>query len=620
MNALADLFGITIAVLFVVALARHAGRRVHRTLSVAEASEAVATTNWLAQTGVRLRNEAGDTMIEVLIAALLVALISGAVLTGYIGIAALTGGQRSTSQADALAQSDEARMHSLSVVQLADAGAGTGNQTVTTTLGGTTYTVTSSAKFVSGGNGGSSCSGTTSADEVATTSTVTWGSTNGGRAPVVVGGLITPAVGGSLVVTTLDQSGAALGGATVSLTGPSAVSSLTTDASGCAVFGALTGGAYTVNVTAPNGYVTANGASSATQDVTVVATQTARPAAEFQFGLAGSIAARFTSTYSGVSHQSSATSIMASNTGMVTPLAFDAGGTYDTTLVSSSTLYPFGTPYSVYAGSCTADAPPSADQGSASVGGAAASVPLPALFVNVLGPTVTTYDDPNSAITYAGLSDAGQWTHNTGVSGDFDTTESDSNTLGDSASMSITAAAGNATTDQWITSYTRNGGVAQVYLDNVLVKRVDTYSPSTQYQQVAYQSPTLTTGANTLKIVVTGTNDGNQNGSTSTVAIDEMSVTVVTPPTLMTTAPHIILTDTGCSNYKSTPATVAPSPTTGALADPGVPYANLTVCADNGVSYNTAVVAQNSLSFTAGTIVNIYLQPGASGLSSGVCS
>jgi hypothetical protein len=301
---------------------------------------------------------------------------------------------------------------------------------------------------------------------------------------------------------------------------------------------------------------------------------------------------------------------MASNTGMVTPLNFDSGGTYDTTLVSSPTLYPFTTPYSVYAGSCSADAPPSADQGSASVGGAAATVPLPALFVNVLaGGGTTAYDDPNAPLTYVG-----SWTHNTNGR-DYNGSESDSNTALNSMNVSFTG-----TSVSWIGSRNKGYGIANVYLDNAVTPTVvDTYHSWMQWQQTLYSVSGLTNGPHTLKIVVTGTNDGFGGGSKGNlISIDE--IIVVASATTLLTAPHVILTDTGCANYKSTPATVAPSPTTGALADPGVPYANLTVCADNGINRNTAVVTQSGLSFTVGTTVSIDLSNGAAGVTSGVCS
>lgn len=562
----------------------------------------------LVRGGAVVHDEAGDTLIEVLIAALLVALIAGAVLTGYIAIAHIAGGQRNTSHADVLAQRDEARLHSLSVAQLSASGPGTGNQTVSTGLNGTTYTIASTARFVSGGTAGNACSssGTSSADEVATSSTVTWGTNNGGRPPVVVQGLITPAVGGSLVVTAIDQSGGPLAGATVSVTGPSVVSPLTTDASGCAVFGGLAGGAYTVSVAAP-GYVDVNGNSTITQSVTVVPTQTAKPTAQFQLGQAGAISATFTTGYNGSTHASSSDAIVASNTGMSAPRTFATTSGPASTLTTPSTLYPFATPYSVYAGSCSSDLPPSADQGSASVGGGAAVVPLPALIVNVWASATQNFNDNDPALLYSGAG----WTHQTGVAGDYANDETDSATAGNTVSVSFTG-----TGVQWLGTRANNHGYANVYLDNRLVARnINGYARGTAYQQVLYRATGLANTSHTLKIVVDGTAARGSRGRVA--SIDEISASG--GAALMSSAPRVTLTDTGCANRKTVPATVVPTATAGALADPGVPYANLSVCADNGTNHNTATVAASSLSFTAGTAVNINLYSGAPGLTRGAC-
>ena len=92
-----------------------------------------------------LRAEAGDTMVEVMIAALLVALIATATFTGYTGVAQVAGDQNKRAQADALAQGDQARLNGLSLSALAGSGAATGNTSSTTQVDGTTYTITSSA-------------------------------------------------------------------------------------------------------------------------------------------------------------------------------------------------------------------------------------------------------------------------------------------------------------------------------------------------------------------------------------------------------------------------------------------------------------------------------------------
>jgi len=213
--------------------------------------------------------EHGDTLIEVLVAALLGVLIASGTLVGYEQLSQVTGDQRQRAQADSLAQQDQARLRGLSVSALAGSGLGTGNQTTTQQVNGTTFTIASVSTFVAAG-GSQSCtsSGNTTADEVQTSSTVSWSPNNDGRGPVVVKGLIAPPQGGSLVVRAANSAGA-LSGVTITLSGgPTLATPLVTDANGCAVFGALAGGGYTVTAS-DSGYLTTSTA------ITVVPTTTA---------------------------------------------------------------------------------------------------------------------------------------------------------------------------------------------------------------------------------------------------------------------------------------------------------------------------------------------------------
>ena len=216
-----------------------------------------------------LGGERGDSMIEVVIAALLVALIGAATFTGYSGVAHVAGDQNKRAQADSLAQQDQARLKGLTLSALAGSGSGNGNWSHPALVDGTTFTITSSTKFVSGG-GAQSCTtgGTATADEVQTTSTITWFPNNDGRGPVVVNGLVAPPAGGSLLVRAANSSGP-LSGVTITVSvGPTSVSPLVTDVAGCAVFGGLAGGTYTVAAT-DSGY------TSQSTPVTVVPTTTA---------------------------------------------------------------------------------------------------------------------------------------------------------------------------------------------------------------------------------------------------------------------------------------------------------------------------------------------------------
>jgi Tfp pilus assembly protein PilV len=336
------------------------------------------------------RAERGDTLIEVMIAAVLVALIATASLTGFGQAGNLAGNQRNEEQAATLAQQDQARLRGLTITQLTAPLVPS-----TWTIDGTIYTVTSNAHFISGPLGTSACTTGvgTSADEVQTTSTVTWGANNDGRPPVIVHGLITPTQGGAIIVAATDQTGSA--GLAGVIATPTGVSPLTTDSNGCAVFGGLALGTYNVAFTAPGGAVTVNGVAPPSQSVTVTPTQS--PTASVQLGVPGTITALFSTSYGSPSptvHASTADWLVASNTqfGGVTRVfgadETNAGALPPVPFATTATVFPFTSAYTVYAGTCSSDLPPGGQYGSATVGpgatvATAPTLTLPAMIIDV---------------------------------------------------------------------------------------------------------------------------------------------------------------------------------------------------------------------------------------------
>ncbi len=128
-----------------------------------------------------------------------------------------------------------------------------------------------------------------------------------------------------------------------------------------------------------------------------------------------------------------------------------------------------------------------------------------------------TYDDTASALTYTGT-----WTHAGASSGytngDYDSTESWSQTAGDSMSVTF-----NGTAVQWIGPKNNNGGIADVSLDGKQVATVDTYAAAgKEFQQVLYSTTGLAAGSHTLTISVSG----NQNPASTadTVVVDAINV------------------------------------------------------------------------------------------------
>jgi len=374
---------------------------------------------WRARVAAWARAERGDTLIEVMMAALLVALIAAAVLTAYAAIDHQAGNQRQHVEAGALAQQDEARLRGLTITALSALST---PQQSTKTIDGTVYTITSSTSFISGTDSGAACATgaqTSNADEVATTSVVSWGTTGDVQHQVEVHGLVTPNEGGSLIVTAVDQTGAGLAGLTSSPSGPTTVAALATDSNGCAVFGGLDGGDYTVSFSDP-GYVDVNGNAPASQTVPVVPTTTAKTQ-ELQLGRAATLNVGFSTTYNGSTVAATADQFMAINNNITSPAGYRGFGSdstssnsnFSSSLTTGATMFPFTTAYKLYAGGCVDPLVPTAGTVTqlVGVGGTySATLPEPAMIVDVWtgmnsaskGTLVTTKPDVTITDTDAG--------------------------------------------------------------------------------------------------------------------------------------------------------------------------------------------------------------------------
>jgi beta-galactosidase GanA len=126
-----------------------------------------------------------------------------------------------------------------------------------------------------------------------------------------------------------------------------------------------------------------------------------------------------------------------------------------------------------------------------------------------------TYDDASPSLDYTG-----SWSHvahQSYTGGDYDQTESFSDTAGDSMSVAFTG-----TAVQWIAATANNHGIADVYLDGKQVATVDGYSSGTDFQQVEYSVSGLSDSSHTLKIVVSGQKNPASGGTY--VSIDAINV------------------------------------------------------------------------------------------------
>ncbi|HEY5285854.1 MAG TPA: carboxypeptidase regulatory-like domain-containing protein [Solirubrobacteraceae bacterium] len=304
-----------------------------------------------------LGSERGDTLIEVVISAALISLVVIAVLFGLDSTNRATASSRARSQADALAQQDEERLRSEPIKQVSEI-----ERKETVKVGSTIYTITTTSKYIADATSTASCtSSVAKADYLKTISTVTWPSM-GPSGGVIETGVISPPADSALIVQ-VEESGTPLAGATVVAKGPapsSSVHELETSSNGCAIL-ALAPGEYTINVS-KTGYVDPNGYANTEKDLSV--TKTVYLPAEttskegYNLGLAGKLKVKFTE--GSTATPSEGDSFVAYNTGMSEPRTLpepSTVGTYSSSIETPSSIFPFTTEYTVYAGTCAADLP-----------------------------------------------------------------------------------------------------------------------------------------------------------------------------------------------------------------------------------------------------------------------
>jgi type II secretory pathway pseudopilin PulG len=245
-----------------------------------------------------MHSEAGFTLIEALVTALIVTMIAAAVAQALMTGADFSANQRLRSQADAIAQQDQERLKGLSDEQLAALA-----QTRTVTLDSTNFTITSKASFLDA-SGGASCTSKVAAYFHVVT-TVAWGQTDTAQHSITQGTILTRPAAGSLLVDVNDEQGNPLQGAKVTATGQTTGSSQSaiTDENGCVVFSGLPGlPVQSYGVTALlGGYVDKDGNTSppnvtAAVNATGIATPNINP---LTLGNAGMITASFTTMRTG---------------------------------------------------------------------------------------------------------------------------------------------------------------------------------------------------------------------------------------------------------------------------------------------------------------------------------
>jgi Tfp pilus assembly protein PilV len=519
----------------------------------------------------RARGEVGDTMIEVMVAVLIVALTALAVFTGLGAATDIQGAERHQSVAIYLAQQDQQRLRGLTAQALTSTTTfactatipQTGNGCYTQSDNGVTYTVTSSAQFYTA-SGGTACttSGSNNADDIPITSVVTWGTSNDHRKPVEEHGIVTPAAGGQIVATVTDSVGsptAGLSNVPVTITGPgtsTATQTLNTDTNGCAIFIGETAGTYTVSETLPSPYLPAGGSS--TKPVIVASGASAQ--ANFAVAQAATVNAGFTTQINGGVAQSipfDTFSLDANSGSSETSYGTAGNPSPPSTVTTGATVYPYGTNYAAFAGTCAADdpgspgtVPPDTPVTLSDGGTASPTVKVPSMLLGLTssfnggGGGTTEVDDSSSSVTYAqGSGSSNGWTIQGSTPGDYNSAEHYSNVAGNTASYTFTG-----TSITWVTKLFPNHGYADVYIDGTdVAHNINTYSASTVYQYQAFTYVWPTSGTHTIKVV---DDSGTPPGSSGTyIVIDAFIVGTYTQTQVPNTSSSITYTGATWGTY-----------------------------------------------------------------------
>ena len=204
----------------------------------------------------------GLSLIEVIVAITLFALVSGATATMLLtGIGVSRDARNRTAAAQAATESLELarKTATTSFTQLTNPSV-----PVVRTINSVPFTITQTAVFIPKGAVATSCSATSQGGNASVqpvllvTETVTWPRMDR-TAPVTVATTLTPPIGaypsgtGGVDVKVVDSKGMPVAGVSITLTGATPTS-MTTNAAGCAYAAFLTPGNYTVSANVP-GYV-----------------------------------------------------------------------------------------------------------------------------------------------------------------------------------------------------------------------------------------------------------------------------------------------------------------------------------------------------------------------------
>jgi hypothetical protein len=290
--------------------------------------------------------------MEVVVSAAVLVLVVLGVFAGLDAVAGTAGANKARTVAATLAEKDQEELRSLMTVDL--------NRIRSVIPGprevkvdGVPYTVTSDAALVTDAGGEDiSCSlDDGEGSFIRITSTVTSPITGAKVKPVVISSIVAPEPGsGALVAKVVDARDNPVKNLPVQAIGPETITKTTNDA-GCAVFGAVTAGAYQVKVN-QNGWVDPEGDQEVIKTATVSAGMLAT--VDFVYDIAASLTVNVQSFYGSPTagyNADNSYGVIAAQTGILTGFRQWTSAT-PITPHTLTRLFPFEDPYKVFSGRC----------------------------------------------------------------------------------------------------------------------------------------------------------------------------------------------------------------------------------------------------------------------------
>jgi Tfp pilus assembly protein PilV len=282
--------------------------------------------------------EDGFLLVEVMVSAMLVAMIVVATFNGLDVATRLTAEQRRHDEASILAAQSQEQLRSEPASALT--ALVSSPHKYTKAVGGTTFTVTQEAKTVSASGKSTGCNVTEvtaqSGGNFQITSTVSWATQErASRPPVRATAVVTPPTGSAVEVDVTDGNNQPVSGVTAKAvfipveSGSYNTIEGTTGASGCVVLTGIQSTKATIEIVEKLGYVTPSGALKVPpKELSIAPNITTHYAVKYAEG--GRIAARF--TYKGETswegkEVTSDTFVAAYNGGMGTEPEYETGST-----------------------------------------------------------------------------------------------------------------------------------------------------------------------------------------------------------------------------------------------------------------------------------------------------